>query len=110
MDSSKHWRALLEVAVQRSNKTAVAAQLQVSRSYVSRAMSTGRAALASVPQAFIARVKARYLVVECPFRQATVPWATCLDANQPAPTHNPLMVAAWRACQKCPKKPAGSAA
>ncbi len=100
--------ALLQAAVtgDKRGKAGVAARLGVSRGYVSQILSTGRSARAPSPE-FVRRVLTRYHVVVCPARgwQET-PYADCIKANGPAPTHNPLAMRIWRECQRCPNRPA----
>lgn len=103
------WRALLvrEVGNNKRGKAGVADELGVSRAYVSRAMSDGKAAFEDIPQALIDRVIARYHVIaECPITNATRPRSDCQRiGNGPAPTHNPLAMQTWRTCQNCAHKP-----
>lgn len=103
------WREALAAALQEAggNKQAVADRLNVSRSYVSRVLSDGDSAYASVPEAFKRRVIAILSRVHCPARGGEeVPRAECAAGNAPAPTHNPLRMQIWRRCQTCPHRPA----
>ena len=104
------WRALLEteVAADPKGKAGVAARLGFGRSYVSRALATGRSRAGftgGVPQAFIDRVIERLHVIECPANYQKQPRGACRKANEAAPTHNPLAMRIWRACQSCANKP-----
>lgn len=106
------WRALLaaEVAAHGS-KAAVAIRLGVSRSYVSRALSTGSSSYAAVPAEFVKRVIDRLHVIrECPVTFQPRPVTDCQRINTgPAPTHNPIAMMTWRKCQECPFKPSPEA-
>lgn len=101
------WRAILarEVALHPRKKAGVAERLGVSRTYVSRATSTGASAFKDVPRDFIARVLDLEADVDCPASGGRVARAECRKANGPAPTHNPLAMRLWRECQRCPIKP-----
>lgn len=101
------WRAILarEIALHPRGKAGVAERLGVSRSYVSRALSQGRAGYRQVPPAFVRRVLDLESDVDCAARGARVARAECRKALLPAPTHNPHAVRLWRACQACPIKP-----
>lgn len=102
------WRAILAREIKaagKGGKATVARRMGVKRCYVSRAMSTGKSAYATVPPAFISRVLDLESDVDCPAIGARAPRAECRKANQPAPTHNPLAMRIWRDCQHCPLKP-----
>lgn len=104
------WRTLLEEACSDhpKGKAGVAKRLGVSRSYVSRALATGRSAAGfpkGVRPQFIGRVMDCLHVIECPATYQKQPRGTCRKANEPAPTHNPLAMRIWRECQSCPNKP-----
>lgn len=101
------WRAILarEIALHPRRKAGVAERLGVSRAYVSRAMSAGSSAYVAVPQKFISRVLDLESDVDCPAAGGRVARAECRKALQPAPTHNPLSMRIWRACQTCALKP-----
>jgi len=101
------WRAILarEVDLHPRGKAGVAERLSVSRSYVSRALSEGASAYARVPQTFIRRVLDLESDVDCPAAGGRVARAECRKALLPAPTHNPLAMRIWRACQSCAIKP-----
>lgn len=105
------WRTLLEQAIldaKKGGRTTVSETLGVSRSYVSRVMSTGKSGLNSVSPRFIDRVihcYSRQTRVDCPATQQRQARSECAKANQPAPTHNPIAVQIWRQCQVCPNKP-----
>lgn len=47
-------------------------------------------------------------VVECPHAKQTLPLAEChAIATASAPTHHPMKLGHWRACQRCPNRPQG---
>lgn len=109
-EAAPAWRDILlrAVAAEQRGKAAVARRLGVSRCYVSRALSEGSSAYAAVPASFVRRViDTLHVVRECPVTCQPRPVADCRRINAgPAPTHNPLAMLTWRACQACPCKPA----
>ncbi|THF60940.1 helix-turn-helix domain-containing protein [Pseudothauera rhizosphaerae] len=105
------WKTLLHQAVADANQaggrggvTRVARCLGVSRAYVSQALNGLRP---HVPPAFIARVIDRlHVVAECPASNQPQPRSECRRlALGAAPTHNPLAMRFWKACQSCPHRP-----
>lgn len=55
---------------------------------------------------FRARLVACYHRVICPHTEVAQARAECARAHAAPPTHNPGAMAHWRACQRCPHKPA----
>ena len=52
-----------------------------------------------------AAVAARYETVACPYQGKTIPLHECRSTAQgKAPTHNPMKMQQWLACQKCAKR------
>lgn len=102
------WRSILELAVSEhpKGKAGVSVRLGVSRSYVSRVMSSGTSAY-EAPPSFITKVIERlYMVTECPHTLQPQPFSECRAVSlSPAPTHNPSRMALWKSCQRCPNKP-----
>lgn len=108
INATPDWRAILEKAVadHQKGKAGVSAQLGVSRSYVSRVLSNGASAY-TAPDSFITKVIDRlYMVAQCPHHGMPQPFSECRAvALSPAPTHNPLRMALWKSCQRCPNQP-----
>lgn len=110
------WLALLRQAVAdadaklggKGGVTRVAARLCVSRAYVSQALNGLRP---SMPQPFIDRVIDRlHVVPECPATGLEQPRSECRRIGMgAAPTHNPLAMRIWKACQACPHHPSRQA-
>ncbi|WP_215782044.1 XRE family transcriptional regulator [Paludibacterium sp. B53371] len=103
--SEPHWMALLRAEAQRTSMRAVASALGYSPTTVSLVLSgkypgkTDRIAKA---------VLALLDVVECPHIGQSMPLAECHGlALAPAPTHHPMKLSHWRACQGCPHRPKG---
>lgn len=106
-DNAIDWRALLQRAVAdagRGGVSRVAARLGVSRPYVSQVLNGLRP---HVPPQFVARVIDRLHVVDnCPATGLPQPRTECRRLGLGAPpTHNPLALRIWQACQRCPHKP-----
>lgn len=103
------WQALLSaaVAIHPQGKAGVAVRLGVSRSYVSRALSSGASGFAHTPKKFITRVIDRlHVVAECPTSLQPMARSECkLRGAGPAPTHNPWSMRLWSDCQRCPHLP-----
>lgn len=103
-----NWRAVLAKAVSEhpKGKAGVAVQLGMSRTYVSRVLSTGTSAY-EPPSHFITKVIDRlYMVGLCPHTQQPQPFSECRAVSLMAPpTHNPQRMALWKSCQRCPNKP-----
>lgn len=101
------WRLILAREVERHprGKAGVAELLKVSRSYISRALSDGKSAFKARPMRLIRRIYDLETGVDCPATGRRVPRAECARGLKPAPTHNPLAMRIWRACQTCPLKP-----
>ncbi|AUX60822.1 XRE family transcriptional regulator [Simonsiella muelleri] len=52
------------------------------------------------------KVLAIYAQVHCPHQNQVIVMSECVAlATSSAPTHNPLKMQQWRACQRCPNKP-----
>ena len=96
------WFAILSEQVAQSSRAKVAAELDYSLTSVSLIMN-GK--YAGKPDRLRDKVLARYTAVHCPFAGKTIPLHVCREtANGKAPTHNPIKMQQWRACQSCPKK------
>ena len=97
------WFAVLCDEVARSSRTVVAKQLNVSVPTISLIMN-GK--YGGKPDAIRQKVLLRFTQVRCPHTQQTVILLDCQTiAFGQAPTHNPVKMAHWRACQSCPHKP-----
>lgn len=92
-------------AAGKKGKAAVAARLGVSRCYVSRVLSPNDKC--GFPEALAKKVIDRYHVIpECPATLQPQPLSECARISRgDAPTHNPLSMRIWRACQTCTFKP-----
>lgn len=105
MPTSDRWLPLLRAEAERSSIAATAALLGYSRTSISLVLAgkypgaTGRIA---------SRVLARLDKQSCPHLGEQISTASCREiALATAPTHHPLKLGHWRACQRCPKRPQG---
>jgi hypothetical protein len=106
MDSD--WFKALEREVNASNKTRVAEKMDVSRSTLSAVMNgigeygKGKASTVNFEREF----RRAYEQLPCPYNGTNVGTAYCREhALSAAPTHNPLQMMHWQACQQCSHKP-----
>lgn len=97
------WFDLLSAEVAKTNKTAVAIKLGVSRPAISRVMSGSYGAKTDK---IAARVLAVYSVVACPYLGQEISPSECAaHAGRAIPTSSPRAVRHWKACQTCPNRP-----
>jgi hypothetical protein len=107
MPDRDHARRLLvdAVAADRRGKAGVAACLNVSRVLLARVLSP--CDTAAVSRKLAQAVIDHYDVIpNCPATGEAQPRRECWRyAALAAPTHNPLAMRIWRACQHCPHQP-----
>jgi hypothetical protein len=102
------WFAGLMDEVRRSNKTVVARKMGFSRSSISQVCNgcgpygNGDASTERIESAY----RRQYEQLACPHTGMQVGIAHCRDtALRRAPTHNPLQMQQWQACQRCAYRP-----
>lgn len=102
------WFAGLMDEVRRASKTAVAQKLGFNRSSISQVINgcgpygDGRASTANIEMAY----RRQYEQLTCPHTQMQVGIVHCREtALRNAPTHNPLQMQQWQACQQCAYRP-----
>lgn len=98
------WVVLLAREVERTNRTQAAQRIQMSRSAVSLVLAN------RYPSPSTAGVERRVLDtlgrIDCVAIGEVVTVEQCQSYRErPAPTHNPLAMQHWRACQHCPHNP-----
>ncbi|RRD90112.1 XRE family transcriptional regulator [Conchiformibius steedae] len=99
----EEWFAILKARVDESSRSAVARDLGYSTTAISLIMN-GK--YAGSTDKVSERVLEVYTRIACPYTGAEMPLMACMEtANGKAPTHNPMKMAHWRACQNCPKRP-----
>jgi len=103
--SEPRWLTLLRAEAERTSIAATADRLGYSRTSISLVLAgkypgqTDRVAKAVVQL---------LEVQECPHLRSPLPEAECRTiALGPAPTHHPMKLGHWRACQRCPNRPKG---
>ena len=106
MTTSDRWLTLLRAEAARTSMTKTAALLGYSTASISLVLSgkypgqTGRIA---------SRVLAMLDTQTCPHLGEQISSGQCRDiALATAPTHHPLKLGHWRACQRCPSRPPDS--
>lgn len=106
-DEPPRWVRLLAAEVEASNMTRTGERIGMSRSAVSLALAN------RYPSPNTAGVEQR--VIEALDRMTCPALGAEIDSNQcrryrerEAPTHNPMAMRAWRACQNCPHNPANT--
>ncbi|MDO8180186.1 MAG: hypothetical protein Q7T62_18215 [Undibacterium sp.] len=102
------WFKALEREVAATNKTQVALKMGVDRATVS-AVVNGLAAYGkgtAKTTNFEREFRRAYEQLECPYTGSNVGAVYCREhALCVAPTHNPLQMQHWQACQQCSHKP-----
>lgn len=103
------WFAGFMSEVQHSSITAVAAKLGIERTTISQVFNgsgeygKGTSSTGNIERAY----RGHYEKLSCPHTQAQVGINHCRElALRAAPTHNPLQMQQWQACQQCRYKPA----
>ncbi|MBK0397302.1 XRE family transcriptional regulator [Kingella sp. Marseille-Q4569] len=96
------WFALLKARIAAASLRQVAAELGYSGTTLSLIV---HGKYAGKTDRVAAAVAARYETVACPYQGKTIPLHECRDtASGKAPTHNPIKMQQWLACQKCAKR------
>lgn len=102
------WFAGLMAEVERTSKTAVAARIGFSRASISQVCNgcgpygNGRSSTSNIELAY----RREFEQISCPHTQVQVDADHCRQVGlRQAPSHNPLQMLQWQACQQCPFKP-----
>ena len=97
------WYAVLKEEVAKDGLMKTAAKLRYSATSISLILN-GK--FNGKPDKVAAKVADVFRKVMCPFEGRRMERAECIEiALAPAPTHNPIKMQHWRACQKCEIKP-----
>lgn len=98
----EQWFAILKARVDVSSRSSVARDLGYSTTAISLIMN-GK--YAGSTDKVSTRVLEVYTRIACPHTGAEMPLLMCIEtANGKAPTHNPMKMSHWRACQHCPHR------
>jgi hypothetical protein len=98
------WFELLQQHVAASSRAKVALELKLSRTTVSLVLDGKYPASTDK---IAERVMSTYSVVQCPFMDAEISRAVCIQHHtSSAPTSSPRAMKLWRACQGCDHNPA----
>ena len=96
------WFTLLKARIAAASLRQVAAELGYSGTTLSLIV---HGKYAGKTDRVAAAVAARYETVACPYQGKTIPLHECRSTAQgKAPTHNPMKMQQWLACQKCVKR------
>ena len=96
------WFRLLQAQIAAASLRQVAAELGYSGTTLSLIV---HGKYAGKTDRVAAAVAARYETVACPYQGKTIPLHECRSTAQgKAPTHNPMKMQQWLACQKCAKR------
>lgn len=103
-DAPPLWVRLLDAEVARSNMTVAARRIGMNRSTVSTILRN------CYPARSTAGVERKVLdalgKLQCPALDETITLIQCQAFRErPAPTHNPVAMQHWKACQHCPSNP-----
>lgn len=103
MLSSTKWFVILQEQVKSRSRSAVARELGYSPTAISLLMNQK---YPGKTDKIAAKILAHYSFVSCPHQMRDIKISECEGiAHGQAPTHNPIKMAQWRACLKCPKRP-----
>ncbi|MDR5857924.1 hypothetical protein FZZ93_02560 [Halomonas eurihalina] len=103
-DQPPRWIRLLAAEVEASNRTLAGKHVGISRSAVSLALAN------RYPSPSTDSLERRVLEAldgrDCPALSERISVEQCRQyRDRPAPTHNPMSMREWRACQGCPHNP-----
>lgn len=103
--SEPRWLSLLRAEAGRTSMRSVAGRLGYSRTSISLVLA-GK--YPGNPDRIAKAALALLDVVECAHIRQTIPQTECRSiALGAAPTHHPMKLGHWRACQRCPNRPKG---
>lgn len=104
-NSEPRWLTLLRAEAERTSMRAVASRIGYSPASISLVLA-GK--YAGKPDRIAKATLALLDVVACPHSQQTMTQDACRAiALGSAPTHHPMKLGHWRACQRCPHRPKG---
>ncbi|WP_089084530.1 hypothetical protein [Aquitalea magnusonii] len=103
--SDTHWLDLLRMEAERTSMRAVASRLGYSAATVSLVLAGKYPGKSDrIAKATLALLD----VVKCPHSDQTMTQIECRSISLgAAPTHHPMKLGHWRACQRCPNRPKG---
>lgn len=100
---NEEWFTVLKAEIAKSSMSKIARKIGYSPTSISLILN-GK--YAGKPDKVAQKVLEIFTKVSCPYERAELPRSGCIEiALSPAPTHNPIKMQHWRACQKCPKRP-----
>ena len=100
---AEDWFAALKDEAERGNLRALGEKLGYSKTSLSMILRGTYPGKTDKAAAAVRDVLMRY---RCPHSGEVVSVVVCRSiADEPPPTHNPIKMQQWRACQSCPKRP-----
>ncbi|AKU21899.1 LysR family transcriptional regulator [Massilia sp. NR 4-1] len=107
--SNPHWLVLLRAEAERTSIAQAAQRIGYSRTTVSQALSSKYPGDLSKLESAVLMVLEEPLEVDCPYLGLAIPLKMCREFSvKSAPTHNPVAMQHWRACQKCQNRCKGN--
>lgn len=99
-----NWMEILRAEVAKSSQSKVAKKLGYSITTVSHILNDK---YAGKTDKFAQKVIEVFAVVECPYLNKEIAKPECVEFSScKAPTHNPIKMQHWRACQQCKERTA----
>lgn len=101
---TEKWFKTLKEQIASKSMSVVAAELNYSKTTLSLIVNGKYAG--KTTERVREKVLMTYDVVACPYQNQMIAMSECVAlATMSAPTHNPIKMQQWRACQNCPKRP-----
>ncbi|NVM78875.1 hypothetical protein FHW83_004706 [Duganella sp. SG902] len=103
--SDPRWLKLLRDEADKTSIGRAALRVGYSRTAISQALSAKYPGDMAKLERMVLSALELPMAVACPHLKLNLPTTMCHDfSTKAAPTHNPLHMMHWRACQSCPNK------
>lgn len=101
-NTEPRWLVLLRSEVEKTSIGRAALRVGYSRTAISQALSGKYNRSLDNLEAKVLAALELPMAIACPYLGLNLPTTMCNDmSGRPAPTHNPVAVNWWRACQTC---------